>query len=153
MSLISLGSSPALEDKISKLVAKGIPVVVAAGNFRLDACQFTPAKLPEVIAVGNVDNFDKVNFASNNGKCVDIYAPGTFIRSAAGNTNTGTVVFTGTSHSAPHVSGAIAQLFEQNSSYSPADIRRELLNLAARGVMDNSTLIGGAPNLLLQVET
>ena len=151
MSLIVLGEAPSMSAKILQLYDAGFPVVVAGGNFRQPACNFTPAKMPQVFTVGNVDNFDKVNFQSNDGPCIMMFAPGTFIKSAAGENNTGYNIMTGTSQSAPHVTGAIAQLLEKNSSYTIEDIRRQLLGQAARGVIDNSTVIGGAPNLLLQI--
>ena len=67
-------------DAISKM---NVVVVVAAGNDGSDACKFSPASASSAITVASSDNQDlRVLFPpSNTGSCVDIVAPGYFIKS------------------------------------------------------------------------
>ena len=65
-----------------------------------------PAAFPAVIAVGSVDaNLQRSDF-SNYGANVDIYAPGRDILTT--NINGDYEMMTGTSFSAPHVTGIMA---------------------------------------------
>ncbi|MGX7826473.1 S8 family serine peptidase [Actinokineospora sp. 24-640] len=56
--------------------------VVAAGNDNGDACDLSPARMPEVITVGASTRNDGKLYSSNHGSCVDLFAPGELIRSA-----------------------------------------------------------------------
>ena len=150
MSLLVLGTSASLEHKVQQVLDAGMPVVVSAGNFRMDACTFSPARMAGVIAVGHSDNFDGINFQSNYGRCLTLFAPGTFIPSASGINNTGQVVLTGSSHAAPHVTGVVAQILQINSSATPAQAKAAVVRLAVRGALDNRTLLPDTVNLLLQ---
>lgn len=47
-----------------------------------DACDLSPARLPQCIAVGATDVSDTRWSGSNYGRCVDLYAPGVAITSA-----------------------------------------------------------------------
>ncbi|KAF2967382.1 hypothetical protein GQX73_g6177 [Xylaria multiplex] len=73
----------ALNEAIAELVSQGISVVVAAGNFGIDASQISPASTPEAIVVGATTIEDTMAEYSNYGKCIDILAPGSNIISAA----------------------------------------------------------------------
>jgi hypothetical protein len=105
---------------------------------------------------------------SNYGPCVDIFAPGTNIKSAwpvdglsgtdadnadrfAGKyANTGTYNKSGTSMAAPFVAGAIALLLQQTPTATPAEVTSRILAAATPNVL---TLISrgavASPNLLL----
>jgi serine protease len=70
------GRSATVEKAINAAVAAGVTVVVAAGNYRGDACACTPAFVSSAITVGATDNRDYRAGFSNYGKCLDIFAPG-----------------------------------------------------------------------------
>ena len=81
---MSLGGkfSQVLNDAVDAVVQSGIPVIVAAGNSKVDACTFSPASLKSVVTVGAVDKLDRKASFSNYGPCIDIHAPGVGIKSA-----------------------------------------------------------------------
>ena len=49
---------------------------IAAGNDAADACGYTPARTPNALTVGASDETDLRALYSNNGPCIDIFAPG-----------------------------------------------------------------------------
>ena len=84
---LSLGgpktSSTVLDEAIESAVAKGVTVVVSAGNESSDAKYYCPSHLGTergVICVGAVDSSDKQAYFSNYGNSVDIKAPGVNIK-------------------------------------------------------------------------
>lgn len=112
------GSSGGLETALDNAIKANIIVVVSAGNDGVDACNYTPAKLDNAITVGALDeNGASPIPGSNNGPCVDIFAPGIAVRSTASKDAqcyqadamaTSTIVMDGTSVAAAHVAGVAA---------------------------------------------
>lgn len=111
---MSLGGpdSPELHQAVKDAVAKGITVVVAAGNDG-DGNPFTeelsyPGAYDEVIEVGAIDFTSHVAYFSNTNHEVDILAPGVGILSTY--LNGQYAKLDGTSMATPHVAGAVALL-------------------------------------------
>lgn len=134
---MSLGGSLDLEVNAlaSKLVSAGLVVVAAAGNSNMDACSFSPASAPGVIAVGAVDRNDVKASFSNWGDCVDIFAPGVGINSANSLDYGISSRRSGTSQAAPFVAGAIATYYSKGSATSISSVNNRLKNLSVRGVV------------------
>ncbi|CEP17068.1 hypothetical protein [Parasitella parasitica] len=101
---LSLGAlySQATNDAIQEAIALGIHFVIAAGNYGEDACKYSPGSTPNAMTVGAIDQDDSVSYYSNFGKCVDIFAPGSNIKSIWSTSSTATHTLTGTSMAAPH---------------------------------------------------
>jgi subtilisin family serine protease len=146
---MSLGGtvSKALDDAVDRSIAKGITYVVAAGNDHRDACKQSPAHDPNTITVGATDQKDTRATFSNYGSCLDIFAPGVRIPSAAGDSNTGTKLMSGTSMASPHVAGAAALVLAAHPNWTPAQVRTELVGRAGSGLVRNPG--AGSPNKLL----
>lgn len=123
LSISGVGQSPSLDEKITNSIQACITYVVAAHNRADDACKYSPARLPDVITVGAANPETDVRYVvSNSGPCVDVFAPGTAIRSAWHTANNATMVKSGTSMAAPHVAGVAALYLETNPTATPADV-------------------------------
>lgn len=128
---ISIGGNKCddeLHDLIKEAYSKNIPIVVSAGN-NGDENILTneisyPAYFPEVISVGSL-NSDKISSFSNSNAEVDVYAPGTNIKSSF--LNNSYAVFSGTSMATPHISGALALLIDEYKKYFPYKIPNSIL--------------------------
>lgn len=132
------GKSSIVNMAVARLVARGVTVVVAAGNDNRDACNFSPASEPSAITVGATTNTDYRASFSNFGKCVDIFAPGAQIYSSTVTYNSTTKVvtntfnsFNGTSMASPHVAGIVARLLQGSPNASPSTVVSTLKTAAS----------------------
>ena len=147
------GASTALDNCVDDLVQNGIHVVAAAGNSNYDACYFSPARLEGAVTVGATESSDARASYSNYGNCVDIFAPGTAVKSAWYDSDTATATISGTSMAAPHVSGVVAQYLQAQAArgrtgVTPAEVEDWLAYSATAGKI--SDVGRGSSNLLLQ---
>ena len=147
MSLGVAGVSAALNDAVARAIADGITVVVAAGNSYADACGSSPASAPLAVTVGATTSSDSMSYFSNYGSCVDIFAPGSSITSAAISSSSATTTMSGTSMASPHVAGVAAVILGTQNLLTPAEVATAMKAAATTGVI---TSIGAdSPNLLL----
>ncbi|WP_152394028.1 S8 family peptidase [Paenibacillus guangzhouensis] len=123
--------SPALRRVVRKANRKGIVIVASAGNGGKSAGGIDePAKYPEVIAVAASNKRNKIANFSSRGKGIDLTAPGANIVSLKiGN---GTTTGSGTSFSAPHVTGSSALLLRINRRLTPNQISRLMTSTAVK---------------------
>lgn len=149
ISIALSGPSVALDTGIQNSISSGIVYAIAAGNYGRSTCGYTPSRILEAIVVGSVTDGDIRPGYSNQGDCLDIYAPGQFVLSTYNYSDDGLQYLSGTSMASPHVAGAAALLLEDSPRSSPATIERNLLRNATVGVVTNvdETL----PNRLLFV--
>ena len=120
---------------------------LAAGNDNANACNFSPARVPEAITVGATTSTDARASFSNFGTCVDIFAPGSSITSAWNTSDTATNTISGTSMAAPHVAGVLALYLQTDGSASVAEANQAVIAIAVPRVTNAGS---GSPNLLLQ---
>jgi subtilisin family serine protease len=141
------GASSATDTATNNLINSGVTVVVAAGNDNANACNYSPARVANAITVGSTTSTDARSSFSNYGSCVNIFAPGSSIRSAWYTSNTATNTISGTSMASPHVAGAAALYLAQYPSASPATVRSAIYNKASTNKL--SGIGSGSPNRLL----
>lgn len=158
---LSLGWSvdvPDVRTLIGSLQSAGAVVVAAAGNENQPvAATAVPAAASNVVAVGATTSQDRrwsfsSSIASNYGSRVKIWAPGENIKSASWTQASNTVAFdafTGTSMAAPHVSGALALLWQQRPTLNPDELVATLQSRATRNMLTD--LASGSTNALLHV--
>lgn len=121
---LSLGTSRVaamLNAAVEQLVQANVPVIVAAGNGRTDACSWSPASADSVIAVAALQsNYHMIVPSSNYGKCISMYAPGDWIEGAWHNGTYRSV--TGTSMAAPFITGGVALYLERNDNLTVPEL-------------------------------
>lgn len=111
---VSLGgyaTSTVLADAVDYALSANVAVVAASGNDQA-AHLVWPAAYPGVVSVGATDALGKQALFSNSGPSLQLTAPGYAIKTVGpGGTR---ILFSGTSASAPVVSGAIAALLSSD---------------------------------------
>ena len=148
---LSLGTAgnPVIDAAVRDVIADGVTVVAAAGNYGEPACWMSPAREPQVITVAAVDRTDWSPNWSNWGSCVDIFAPGEDVESTLPHRRDAVGSNSGTSMSAPHVAGAVALMLQFEPELTPAQVTARLLAQATPGRVGNAG--AGSPNRLLFV--
>ncbi|XP_041861213.1 proprotein convertase subtilisin/kexin type 9 isoform X2 [Melanotaenia boesemani] len=126
------GFSRSLNTACRDMVANGAVVIAAAGNYRDDACLYSPASEPEVITVGAVNSADQLMSqgagGTNFGRCVDLFAPGDDIVSASSDCSTCFTSRSGTSQAAAHAAGIAAVILSSNQMASPVQVLQTMLH-------------------------
>ncbi|KFE58913.1 hypothetical protein DB31_6210 [Hyalangium minutum] len=138
----------------------GLVLVVAAGNAGLNACTCSPARLQpdathpfreRILTVGAIDEaqtrWSSGFNGSNFGECLDLWAPGANIKSAAMFSDEAWTNVEGTSFATPHVSGLAAILLSQG--VLPAGIPARLIADASVDQVQLDVFDTTSPNRLL----
>lgn len=160
------GAFLALDIAVNNSIESGVTYSLAAGNSSADACNTSPARTLSAITVGATGNYanpslpisDARSSYSNYGSCLDLFAPGTYIKSAcsniynlvlpcAGTINHGFATISGTSMAAPHVAGVSALILQRQPTWNPLQVRNYLVNRTTKNLVTDSG--PGSPNKLL----
>ena len=145
MSLGGTAKSRTLEQAVDKAYEFGILLVAAAGNNGYDkkGTITYPASYDSVIAVGAVDQQNNRASFSSVGRQLELMAPGVGILSTV--PNNGYASYNGTSMASPHVTGAVALVWEAKPSLTNIQLRN-LLNDSATYLGDSFEYGNGLVN-------
>ncbi len=142
---VSIGGAPnaALDQAIARSIADGIVYTVAAGNDSANACNVSPARVPNAVTVGythisgGIDDIGRPTNTTNIGPCVDLYAPGGGILSTWNEPEIGLESFhlTGSSMAAPFAAGAAAIIWSMHPTQPASAIADDVSHVAAHDVV------------------
>lgn len=146
---MSLGGSPStsLDNAVNASIAAGVTYTVSAGSSGGSSCNYSPARIPAALTVGSTTSADVVHSGSNQGACLDLFAPGISIPSAWHTSDTATATLSGTSMAAAHAAGSAAKYLQGSPAATPATVTNHLNTTATMGVLTG--VIPPAPNRLL----
>ncbi|HEX6287538.1 MAG TPA: S8 family peptidase [Herpetosiphonaceae bacterium] len=142
------GYNASVNTAVANLSNSGVFVAVAAGNnYSSNACNGSPSGTPEAYTVAASEKNDAKAVYSDVGSCVDIYAPGSAIKSAW--LNSGTHTISGTSMATPHVAGVAALYKSVYGDAASATVSNWLSTNATPNVISGNP--SGTVNRLLYV--
>lgn len=166
-----------IDSQVRQMIDEGIVVAIAAGNgdgngLPFDACLISPGHVTEALTVAASTSTDRVASYSNNGPCVDLYAPGGDARDplvsawfgddvnegvratrVAGSTSPDAwyMANQGTSMASPLVAGYAALLAQQQPGLCARQIGDAIVQRATPNVLSGVPTL--TPNRLLYVDT
>ncbi len=141
------GADAALDAAVNASIADGIVYAVSAGNSSIDACLFSPARVPNAETLGATGSYpdgaippaspDLRASYSNFGTCLDGFAPGTNILGAYQPNPTSAAIASGTSMASPHFAGVALVYLSKNPTKTPAQVHTAIWNYSTVGVVGN----------------
>ncbi|WAB81862.1 S8 family serine peptidase [Microcella daejeonensis] len=153
MSLGGPASSP-LDSAVQNLITRGMIVTVAAGNGGADqigddACTESPARVPAALTVGATTTTDARAAYSNFGTCLDLFAPGSAVRSLYFADPSSSISMSGTSMASPVVAGVAALAWSESPGASARQVESRLVSTSRAGVASGRG--AGSPDRLVAV--
>jgi aqualysin 1 len=147
------GAPTAVEIAVENSIAAGVFYAGATANARIEACEDFPSRIAALMTVARTDINDRMVANTGFGPCIDLFAPGQAIPSAAIGSDNATRTRNGTSYATPHVAGVAALHRQQNPAWTPAQVMARILADATTGRIGTDTngaaLPDGTPDRLL----
>ena len=123
---------PEIRAAVDYVIQRGVTVIASASNDGKDWKTY-PAAYPTVIGVGGSYEGRRADW-SNYGEWVTIYAPGQGLLTE---TPEGTTLISGTSASAPIVTGTVALMLSVNPKLKPMKIKKIIQQTSKTGQLDS----------------
>lgn len=149
-----------IDREVQALIDEGVVVAIASGNGDaagrpIDACKIAPGDVPDALTIGSIGISDSVSYYSNNGPCVDLYAPGgdrtRGLESAWKDSDSDYEFDVGTSMASPLVAGYAALLAQQQPGLCATSISQAIVDRAIKGAITGMT--ADSVNRLLFIDT
>ncbi|KAM9326197.1 proprotein convertase subtilisin/kexin type 9 [Gastrophryne carolinensis] len=136
------GYSKTLNMASRALIRSGVVIIAAAGNYKDDACLYSPASEAEVITVGATNYQDQPVtlgvLGTNYGNCVDLFAPGDDIIGASSDCSTCFTSKSGTSQAAAHVAGIAAMILHGKPNLTVTELRQHLIYFSTKNAINEA---------------
>lgn len=141
LSLQFTGIDLDVESDITRLVNEGFVVVAGSGPPGVtgsdSACKYTPSRMANIIVVGNVDQGG--HNVGDYGDCVSMFAGGVNVRVADYQNIQAYKPMSGSSFTAPLVSGIAALYLQQFPAATPAQVKAALVTNATPNILTNNS--------------
>lgn len=131
LSLGTTGDVTAFRSVIARATSAGIYVICSAGNAGQEDSIVYPAKYPNTVAVGATNMSGRISAFSSRGSEIDISAPGEKILTTWKNKSYAKV--SGTSFSAPYVSGCFALFIEAQIKMDHEKLQKTAVDIEEPG--------------------
>lgn len=148
---MNMVKSDALDAAIQGAINAGVVFAVPGGDVIRDACNYSPGNMKDAITVAASAQDDSASIYTNFGPCVDIYAPGLYIKSDWHITDYANNTISHTPMAAAHVAGAAALIRGNDPVCTVSEVKDKLIAHSHSGVLNG--VPDGSPNLLLGVAT
>ncbi|KAF1990881.1 subtilisin-like protein [Aulographum hederae CBS 113979] len=173
LSQYNFTQTPSVTGAIEAAIARGVHVVVCAGNDNRNACSTSPSNSPSAVVVGSIDAFDRIPVKStseqaaagiaagdmatayniegtNLGPCLTIFAPGSMVPTLDNHVLKAKDEYRyfgwGTSVAAPQVAAIVANRLSEVGPTSPTAMKEWLVSVATRGQIVGERM--GSPDLI-----
>ena len=140
------GYSDAFNRAVDSASASGVLSVIAAGNDAVDASNTSPASAASAVTVGAIDSTWAIAYYSNFGTILDIFGPGSDIKSAWYTSDTAVNTISGTSMATPHIVGLALYGISVDGATGVSGVTSWLKTKATANKITGN--LHGSPNLI-----
>lgn len=143
--------SQTLNDAVLASINAGVTYAVPSGDYSQDACNYSPGSLSQAITVASTFDSDLASPYSNSGSCVDMYAPGLYVKSTWHTTDGANNSISHSPTSAALTAGAAALILGNDPTCNVSQVAEKLQGLSRTDML--TSVPAGTANQLLAVPT
>ncbi len=143
--------SQTLNDAVLASINAGVTYAVPSGDYSQDACNYSPGSLSQAITVASTYDSDLASPYSNSGSCVDMYAPGLYVKSTWHSSDGANNSISHSPTSAALTAGAAALILGNDPTCNVSQVAEKLQHLSRTDTL--TSVPAGTANQLLAVPT
>ena len=146
----SVAYSQILNDAVAASIAAGVVYAVPSGDNDFNACDYSPASVTGALTVAASGDNDAASWAANSGSCIDLFAPGLYIKSLWHSADHANNTISHSPLSAAHVAGAAAIILGNDANCSVTEVGEKIRAQSHSGQLievpqDTVNLLLGVP--------
>ena len=143
--------STILNDAVTASINAGVIYTVPSGDYAQNACNYSPGSVSQAITVGTSDNADNATVYTNTGSCLDVYAPGLYVKSAWHSSDYANNTISHSPVAAALTAGTAALILGNDPTCNVSQVSEKLLAYSRTDIL--AGVPQGTSNLLLGVPT